>query len=33
MRGVTLLILGAFLAHGLALGELFSLLELSLIHI
>ena len=27
MRGVTLLILGAFLAHGLALGELFSLLE------
>jgi hypothetical protein len=27
MRGVTLLIVGAFLAHGLALGELFSLLE------
>jgi hypothetical protein len=27
MKGVRLLILGAFLAHGLALGELFSVLE------
>jgi hypothetical protein len=27
MRGIFLLITGAFLAHGLALGELFSLLE------